>query len=130
MLSPDPAPLLSSLGSPLRPRRRCGCCGGSCCGSIGRKALQNQGCCGVAVAPIERNSGAAPRVNQISPHRIKEKPVARRNLADHTSSVDDRRQAAQSLGKRAIWLSTLTPLIVLLLLSLGLWWVVWKLISP
>ena len=53
MLSPDPAPLLSSLGSPLRPRRRCGCCGGSYCGRASRKPCEiSYG--GVAVPPEDR----------------------------------------------------------------------------
>jgi flagellar biogenesis protein FliO len=57
--------------------------------------------------------------------------VARRNLLERTSSVYDRWQPVQSIRKRATHLLffTLTLLIVILLFSLGLWWVVWRVTS-
>jgi hypothetical protein len=58
--------------------------------------------------------------------------VARRSRVERTSSVHDRRQPVQLLGKPAthLWLFTLTPLIVILLFSFGVWWMVWRLTSP
>ena len=57
--------------------------------------------------------------------------MARRNLLERTSPADEQNQPVQSLSKHAgyRWLFTLTPWIVILLLSLGLWWLVWNLIS-
>jgi hypothetical protein len=44
----------------------------------------------------------------------------------------DQTPRTRSPGERAThpWLLTLTSLIVILLFSLGLWWVVWKLTLP
>jgi hypothetical protein len=72
-----------------------------------------------------------PLVNQTRPHQSTEEPVARRNLLERTSSVYDRWQPVQSIRKRATHLLffTLTPLIMILLFSLGLWWVVWRVTS-
>jgi flagellar biogenesis protein FliO len=57
--------------------------------------------------------------------------VTRRNLLERTSPADDQRQPVRSLPMHAIfwWLFTVIPLVVILLLSLALWWLVWKLVS-
>ena len=111
------------------------------------KALLNHRCGGVAVAqvgttssgggyrfhwPINRNFAGSPLVSQIRLHQSTEERVARRNWLERTSSVRDRGLPVQSLGKPAThdWLFTLTPLIGILLLSFGLWWMVLRLTSP
>jgi hypothetical protein len=58
--------------------------------------------------------------------------MARRSRVERSSSLHDRRQPVQALGKPAtpLWFFTLTPSIVILLFCFGLWWLVWRLTSP
>ena len=58
--------------------------------------------------------------------------VARRSLLKGTYFPTDRRPPAEPFEKRALYVrpGTGAYLIVILLLSLGIWWVIWKSNSP
>jgi hypothetical protein len=53
-------------------------------------------------------------------------------LLEGSGLTEEQTSRTRPLGKRAtpLWVFTLTSLIVILLSSLGLWWVVWKSSSP
>ena len=99
----------------------------------GRKAPLNQCCGGVPASwggPVKRESrsirpAAAPFLTP-----PKWNATALRQWGQRTTMKETPR--TRSPGERAThpWLLTLTSLIVILLLSLGLWWAVWKLASP
>jgi hypothetical protein len=129
------------LSALLRHRMRCGCRGGSCCGAAVENPCKNQRCCGVAArqgggrehrGPITRplfdmgkSAAASCLLNKRSALRITGELVDSKVLLEGAYSADQR-SAVRRIGDHTPhpW-SDGASLTVVLLLSLGVWAVIW-----